>query len=53
MRFQDGCEKDLTSNQLAAVTVERIPVTEEAEVPTISVIHDETIDLEKGHYHGV
>ena len=37
MRCQGGCEKDLTSNQLAVVTVDRSPVTEEAEVPTISI----------------
>ena len=33
--------------------VERSPVTEEAEVPTISVIPDKNIDLEKVNYHGV
>ena len=35
------------------MTLERIPVTEEDEVPTIYEIPDETIDLEKGYYHGV
>ena len=28
-------------------------MSEEAEVPTISVIPDETIDLEEGYYPGV
>ena len=53
VRFQDGYEKDLTSNQLTLVTVDKIPVTEEAKVPTISVIPDETVDIEKGYYNGV
>ena len=48
MRFQYGCEKDLTLNQLTIATLEKIPMTEEYEVPTISGIPDETIDLEKG-----
>ena len=29
VRFQDGCEKVMTSNQLTIVTVDRIPVIEE------------------------
>ena len=45
VRFWDGCEKDLTLNQLTVVTVERIPMTEEYEVPMISAIPCETIDL--------
>ena len=52
-RFQDGCDKDLASNELTSVKVERIPMAKEAEVPTISVIPDKTSDLEKGYYHGV
>ena len=44
-RLQDGCDKDPTLNQLTIVTVDGIPVVEEAKVPTISVIPDETIDL--------
>ena len=27
VRFQDGCEKDMTSNKLTAVIVDKIPVT--------------------------
>ena len=52
VRFQDRCDNDLTSNQLTTVSVERRPMTEEDEVPTISKIPDEAIDLEKRHYHG-
>ena len=52
-RFYNECEKDLTPNQIIVVTVQRTPMTEEAEVSTFSVIPDETIDLDKGYYHGV
>ena len=45
MGFQDICEKDLTSNQLTIVTLEKIPMNEEPEVPTISVVPDETVNL--------
>ena len=51
MKFQDGCEKGLTSNILAAVVVGRIPVTKEAELPTIYDIPYKIVDLEKGNYH--
>ena len=50
-RFQDGCDKDLTSNQLTVVTVDRSPATEEAEILMISAKHEEAVDLEKGYYH--
>ena len=53
MRFQYGCEKYPTLNQLTIATLEKIPMTNEYEVPTISGIPDETIDLEKGYYHGL
>ena len=53
MRFQDGCERYLISNQLTMMTLERTPMTKYSEVTIVYVIHDETIDLEKGHYHGV
>ena len=53
VRFQDGCEKNMTSNQLTAVTVEKRPVHEEPEVPTIDVIPDEKVYPEKVFYHGV
>ena len=49
VRFQDGCEKDTTSYQLTIVVVDKIPMTEEAEVPTTYVIPDDTISLDKGY----
>ena len=45
MRFQGGSEKDLASNKLATVTVDRIPITDESKVPNIYVILDDTIYL--------
>ena len=33
VRFQDGCEQDMTSNQLTVVTVDIIHVTGECDVP--------------------
>ena len=36
VRFQYGCDKNPTSNKLTVMTVDRIPMTEEAKVPTIS-----------------
>ena len=47
MRFQYECEKKMTSNQLNNMTVNRIPMTEEAYVPNISETTDKTVDLEK------
>ena len=47
MRFQDGYENDIILNKLTDMTVDRIPVTEEDNVPVIYVMPDETIDLEK------
>ena len=46
--FQDACEKDMTQNKLTVVTVERITITEEVEFPTIAMIPDDNVDLEKG-----
>ena len=51
--FQGGCNKDLTLNKVTIVATEKSPVTEEAEVPMISVIPGEIMDLDKGYYHGV
>ena len=45
--FPDGCENDLTLNQLTIVTVYRIPVTKESEVPMISKNPEEEVYLEK------
>ena len=35
------------------MTVEKIPMEEETEVPTIPLIPDEIFTLEKEYYHGV
>ena len=43
VRFQDGFERYLTSNQLTSVTVDNIPVTNEAEVPRIDEKPYETV----------
>ena len=53
LRFQDGCEKYLTSNKLTDVAVNRGPVTKKSKVPKISKKPDEAVYLEKGYYHGV
>ena len=53
MRLQDRYEKYTTSDQLTIMTVEKHPVDEESEVPTIDVIPANTIDSEKIFYHGV
>ena len=47
LRFKYGCDKDMTLDQLATMTVEKSPMTEEAKVTTIYVITDENIYLEK------
>ena len=38
-------------NQLTIVIVEKIPVEDEPEVPTIPEIPEEQVTLEKGYYH--
>ena len=53
MRFQNECEKCMTSNQLNVVIVEKSPKIEKAEVPTMAVIPDEMIYLKKVYYHGI
>ena len=53
VRFQYGCKKDMTSNQLTVVILEKIPVEEKPKVPMIPVIPDETFPSEKGYYRGV
>ena len=51
VRFQDGCEKDMTSNQLNIMILEKIPVNEEAKVPMVDLIPDESMNMDKGFYH--
>ena len=48
VRFQNGCEDNLSSNQLTALIVEKIPVEEEPEVSTIPEIPEDQVKLEKG-----
>ena len=40
------------SNQLSSLTVDSFPITEEAEVPTVSTKLEESVDFEKGYYYG-
>ena len=53
VKFQVGCEKDMTSNKFTIVILENIPVEEEPDVPTIPEIPEEKVTLDKGYYHGV
>ena len=50
MRFQYGCENNLSSNQLTVVIVEKIQEEKEPEVSEISKITKEQVELEKGYY---
>ena len=49
VRFQNGCEKNLSLNQLTILIVEKIPVEEEPEVSTIPEIPEDQVELEKGY----
>ena len=53
VRFQDGCENYLTSNQLTAVVLEKRPMEEGPDVLRITLITYDTVTSEKGYYHGV
>ena len=50
VRFQDGCKKKLSSDQLTIVMVENIPKKKEPEVSAIPDILEEQVELEKGYY---
>ena len=50
VRFHNVLENDMTSNQPTVVVVEKIPVTEESDVPRISEKPNETVLLDKGCY---
>ena len=50
VRFQDGFENNLSSNQLTIVIVEKISEEKEPEVSDISEIPEEQFELEKGFY---
>ena len=43
VRFQNGCEKNISLNQLTVVIVEKILVEEEPEVSTIPEIPDDQV----------
>ena len=51
VRFKDGYEKDMTSNQISVMTEEKIPMTKEADITMISVVPYDIIYLEKGYYN--
>ena len=53
MRFQNGCENNLSSNQITVVIVEKIPEEKEPEVSEIAEIPEEQVELEKGYYQCV
>ena len=48
--FQNGCEKNLSSNQLTVVVLVKILKEKEAEVSKIAEIPEEKGELEKGCY---
>ena len=49
VRFQDGCENNMSSNQLTMVIVEKTPEEKEPEVSEIYDIPEEQAELEKGY----
>ena len=53
LRFQNGCEKNLSSNQLTVVIVDKIPMDEEPLVSTIPEIPEDQVEKEKGYYQCV
>ena len=50
VRFQNGCEKNLSLNQLTVVIVEKILEEKEPEVSKISEIPEEQVKFGKGYY---
>ena len=47
VRFEDGCEKNLSSYQLTIVIVENIPEEKELKVFAIPEIPEDQVELEK------
>ena len=45
VRFQDGCENNLSSNQLTIVIIEKVPEKKEPEVFMIPDIPEEQVTL--------
>ena len=50
VRFHNGCEKNMSSNQLTFVIVDKIPMEEEPLVSRIPEIPDDQVEKEKGYY---
>ena len=50
VRFQDGCKKKMSLNQLTIVVVENIPEEKEPDISEIAKIHEEKIELDNGYY---
>ena len=48
--FQNGCENNMSSNQLTIVTAHDILVEEAPEVSTISEIPEDNVESCKGYY---
>ena len=53
VRFQNGCEKNMSSNQLTVVTAHEILVEEAPEVSTIPEIPEDDVESHKGYYRCV
>ena len=53
MRFQNGCEKNLSSNQFTIVTAHEILVEEAPEVSKIPEIPENNVKIHKGYYQCV
>ena len=53
VRFQNGCENNLSSNQLTVVTAHEILVEEAPEVSTIPEIPEDNVESHKGYYRCV
>ena len=50
VRFQNGCKKNLSSNQLTAVTEHEILVEEAPKVSTIPEIPEDIVEIHKDYY---
>ena len=50
LRFQNGCENNLSLNQLTVVTAHEILVEEAPEVSTIPEIPEVNVESQKGYY---
>ena len=53
VKFHNGCENNLSLNQLTVVIVEKIPEEKEPEVSETAEIPEEQVGLEKGYYRCV